>query len=577
MCAATRPPCKRGRGTYLVDVTGAHDNYNGTSRLVETDYTNYLNSTSVEQRNFNLYNAGVNDYNGFDRFGRMKELIWWKYGSGSGYRDSFVYTYDYAGNRLTRDAGPNLVNGSYPDTRDQLFTYDGLHRLKLFKQGTLVSGAIGNPPLEQGWTLDQLGNWPTINVTESNILTLAQSRTHNAVNEITAISATTGTNWADPTHDLAGNMTGVPYPPTPTGNMTLTYDAWNRLVKVVGGPVTLGAYEYDGLGRRIVKDVLTSGEDRDYYYNEQWQLLEERKNSSTNPFAQYVWHPYYVDALAARYYDADTDNIYNENNDGTHYYCQDANYNVTAVTNGSGTVLERYGYTPYGQVTFLESDFDARSPQTSTIGNTHLYTGRELDPETGLQLNRKRYYALHLGRWLTRDPIGYVGSEWNLYEYVASRPINATDPDGLITPPERPPCVGIGDWVRRARSCDAEDNRICKFACIDAGYVGGFAESCDLYIFACFDPEQVWTSTGQTCKCDRDPGADKKRKKWRCTAKPRGCCPEGCDKPFEGFGDTRKEAYNAAFSACVVAGCHTPGGKPNSCNCGHITCRQKPN
>jgi hypothetical protein len=43
---------------------------------------------------------------------------------------------------------------------------------------------------------------------------LEQGRTHNPVDEITAITATTGTNWADPVHDRNGNMTTIPSPPT---------------------------------------------------------------------------------------------------------------------------------------------------------------------------------------------------------------------------------------------------------------------------------------------------------------------------------------------------------------------------
>jgi hypothetical protein len=42
-------------------------------------------------------------------------------------------------------------------------------------------------------------------------------------------------------------------------------------------------------------------------------------------------------------------------------------------------------------------------------------------------------------------------------------------------------------------------------------------------------------------------------------------------------GDTRQEAYDAAFGACVDAGCHTPGETPYSCNCGHVTCTERPN
>ena len=64
------------------------------------------------------------------------------------------------------------------------------------------------------------------------------------------------------------------------------------------------------------------------------------------------------------------------------------------------------------------------------ISNELLYTGRIRDPETGLQLNRNRFYASHLGRWVNRDPIGYLGGDNNLYGYVAGRPTYYEDPQG---------------------------------------------------------------------------------------------------------------------------------------------------
>ncbi|MCB0020542.1 MAG: RHS repeat-associated core domain-containing protein [Anaerolineales bacterium] len=62
--------------------------------------------------------------------------------------------------------------------------------------------------------------------------------------------------------------------------------------------------------------------------------------------------------------------------------------------------------------------------------NELLYTGRRSDPETGLQLNRHRFYHQQLGRWVSRDPIGHEGNEWNLYEYVGSMPSVHLDPNG---------------------------------------------------------------------------------------------------------------------------------------------------
>ena len=50
------------------------------------------------------------------------------------------------------------------------------------------------------------------------------------------------------------------------------------------------------------------------------------------------------------------------------------------------------------------------------------------------------YYNTSLGRFVSRDPIGYDGSKSNLYEYVGGRPFFYVDPNGLEM--IRPPHVG---------------------------------------------------------------------------------------------------------------------------------------
>lgn len=112
---------------------------------------------------------------------------------------------------------------------------------------------------------------------------------------------------------------------------------------VPGGWFDVQTNEFDGLGRRIVRDVAGQSDTYDYFYNESWQVLEVwLDGDDTYPIEQMVWHPYYIDALAVRWYDAETDG-----NEVEHYYLQDANFNVTAVVNWVGTVLERYQYSPY--------------------------------------------------------------------------------------------------------------------------------------------------------------------------------------------------------------------------------------
>lgn len=68
-----------------------------------------------------------------------------------------------------------------------------------------------------------------------------------------------------------------------------------------------------------------------------------------------------------------------------------------------------------------------------------------------------------------------------------------------------------------------------------------------------------------------------RRKRWKCTTKPRGSCPAQCQNIFTGFGDTRREAKKEAEGACQKAGCHTPGATPHACECGHTTCYREPN
>ena len=67
---------------------------------------------------------------------------------------------------------------------------------------------------------------------------------------------------------------------------------------------------------------------------------------------------------------------------------------------------------------------------SATVYTPFLYTGQELDKETGFYHLRARHYAPSLGKFLSRDPIGYAGGT-NLYAYVGGDPINFSDPSGL--------------------------------------------------------------------------------------------------------------------------------------------------
>jgi RHS repeat-associated protein len=122
----------------------------------------------------------------------------------------------------------------------------------------------------------------------------------------------------------------------------------------------------------------------------------------------------------------------------TSYFLADALGSAVAVTDATGVVQTDYTYEPFGRTTFA-------GVMTSS---SYQYTGRENDG-TGLYYYRARYYHPELQRFISEDPIGFAGSDWNLYGYVSNNPLLFTDPFGFdkckagtqeCGPKPRPPC-----------------------------------------------------------------------------------------------------------------------------------------
>src|SRR5690606_1812737 len=97
--------------------------------------------------------------------------------------------------------------------------------------------AISSKNFAESWALDMTGNWPTFQQDTDGDGTwdLDQSRTHNAANELTQIAGST----AHVAEDRDGNMTRIPKPDNWSAHYDLTWDAWNRLVKVMDGETTV--------------------------------------------------------------------------------------------------------------------------------------------------------------------------------------------------------------------------------------------------------------------------------------------------------------------------------------------------
>jgi RHS repeat-associated protein len=113
----------------------------------------------------------------------------------------------------------------------------------------------------------------------------------------------------------------------------------------------------------------------------------------------------------------------------TYYYHPDHLGSTSWVTDQNGRVHEHVEYFPYGQVwRDARADADAQEPRAQRF----LFTGKELDEETGLYYFGARYYDPVRVRWTSADPEwltqGPVGL--NPYQYAGWDPTGNVDPDG---------------------------------------------------------------------------------------------------------------------------------------------------
>ena len=327
--------------------------------------------------------------------------------------DRFQYGYDQDGNVLYK---LNLVNTSFSElyhANGSSNGYDNLNQLVGFSRGTLngSNDTISSPSASETWRTDAAGNFTSAAGT---------SETNNLQNEATAFGS------SSLTYDANGNLT------TDQNGNTLVYDAWNRLVAYKNGGTTLETLAYDGRDRLIVQNPGTA---TDLYYSDQWQVLEERVGSSVT--AHYVWSPLYVDGLVLR--DRSTGGgTLNERL----WVQQDANWNVTALVNGSGTVVERYVYDPYGVTTVLTGSWG------STSGSAYAWIyghqgghgmGRQGCTTSSGGGNRRR---LKGGRRRIRVGLGEGMSTWIGMRPTAPRPSTTIRP-GFVGCSPRTRCQNL--------------------------------------------------------------------------------------------------------------------------------------
>jgi RHS repeat-associated protein len=149
-----------------------------------------------------------------------------------------------------------------------------------------------------------------------------------------------------------------------------------------------------------------------YIYDNQNIVLEDTQTGTIS--ARYIHGPN-IDEPLAMEINAGANYI-------PYYYHSDGLGSITAMSDSQGSIVQRYAYDSFGTMTIT---------QQGNISQPFTFTGREYDPETEMYIYRARYYDPQVGRFVTKDPIGFDGGDVNLYNYVSGNPVNWIDPWGL--------------------------------------------------------------------------------------------------------------------------------------------------
>lgn len=324
---------------------------------------------------------------------------------------ALAYSHDLGGNpRVRVDSGTGVTAA---------YDYDNLNRLKEER----VSGGALTAPVSTAWNYDASGNI----VSRSDIGTYQYPAAGAASKRPHTVSAITGTvnGVTNPSfsYDANGNLgSGL--------GRSYVWTSFDKPLSVTRSNATL-AWTYGPRHERVREVHSVSGSTRrtTIYVASPFgsgpYFEEEVSNGS-------VVHKHYLVAGGELLGVART--VPPATGATLRYFHTDAQGSLHAVTDGTGAVLERFGYEAFGKRRHANGSADGSGTLTGATTDRG-YTGHEMLDEIGLIHTNGRLYDGAIGRFTSADPFvqDEAGTQaYNRYSYVFNNPMRYVDPSGYI-------------------------------------------------------------------------------------------------------------------------------------------------